>query len=151
VAVRVGVTFAVTAVVVTENVAVVAPWATVTLAGTDAFALLLESVTTAPPAGAAASSVTVAVALPIPPTTLVGLTETAVRFAPSAVRDAKRRKASTQALWRIPNLQNLSARDGAVTYGSFPFLHSIEWLCAALFDPRRNVQRRETSPVIEFV
>ena len=39
-------------VVVTAKVAEVAPARTVTLAGTAAAALLLESVTTAPPAGA---------------------------------------------------------------------------------------------------
>jgi hypothetical protein len=60
-----------TAVVVTAKVAVVEPWATVTLAGTVAEALLLERATTAPPVGAAALSVTVPVE-PAPPTTLVG-------------------------------------------------------------------------------
>ena len=61
-----------TAVVVTENVAVVCPAVTVTLAGTAATAaLLLPSVTTAPPAGATALNVTVPVE-PAPPVTLVG-------------------------------------------------------------------------------
>ena len=46
---------------VTVNVAVVAPAATVTVAGTVAAALLDASVTTAPPAGAAAVNVTVPV------------------------------------------------------------------------------------------
>jgi hypothetical protein len=45
-------TFADTAVVVIVKVALVAPSATVTLAGTDAEALLLVSVITTPPAGA---------------------------------------------------------------------------------------------------
>jgi hypothetical protein len=66
-----------TAVVVTANVAVVAPAATVTLAGTVADALLLERVTTAPPVGAAALSVTVPVEL-APPTRLVGARATDV-------------------------------------------------------------------------
>ena len=54
------------------NVALVAPAATVTLAGTRAaVVLLLESATCAPPVGAAALSVTVPVD-EFPPTTLVG-------------------------------------------------------------------------------
>ena len=68
---------AATAVVVTANVPLVAPAATVTLAGTVADVLLLDNVTNAPPVGAAPFSVTVPVA-PTPPTTLVGLTDTAV-------------------------------------------------------------------------
>ena len=72
---------AVTACVVTVNVALVPPAATVTLAGTAATpVLLLDSATTAPPVGAAA----VSVAVPCdeaPPTTLVGLTDSAERDA----------------------------------------------------------------------
>ena len=64
---------ALTALVVMVNVALVAPAATVTLAGTVATAvLLLDSVTTAPPVGAALVSVAVPCA-ELPPTTLVGL------------------------------------------------------------------------------
>ena len=59
------------------NVAVVAPCGTVTLAGTVATeVLLLESDTANPPDGAAAVNVTVPWD-PFPPTTEVGLTETA--------------------------------------------------------------------------
>src|SRR5262245_49402880 len=66
----------VTALLVIANVAVVAPAATVTEAGTvAALVLLLESVTTPPPAGAAAASVTVPV-LPSPPVTAVGFRTT---------------------------------------------------------------------------
>ncbi len=61
-----------TVVVVTVNVAVVAPAVTVTLAGTVATAvLLLVSVTTAPPVGAALLNVTVPVE-EVPPVTAVG-------------------------------------------------------------------------------
>src|SRR5919198_775057 len=62
---------AVTALVVMLNVALVAPAATVTLAGTDAAGLLLESATCAPPAGAGPFSVTVP-ELGLPPVTLAG-------------------------------------------------------------------------------
>jgi hypothetical protein len=48
----------------------------------------LERVTTAPPAGATASRVTVPVEAP-PPTTLAGATETAERFAADAGTAAK--------------------------------------------------------------
>ncbi len=62
-----------TAVVVTVNVAVVDPAATATLAGTVAApVLLLVSVTTAPPVGAALLKVTVPVE-EVPPVTADGL------------------------------------------------------------------------------
>jgi len=65
-----------TELVLTENVAVVAPAATLTLAGTcAAVVLLLVSPTVAPPVGAAPLSVTVPVD-ELPPVTLVGFTET---------------------------------------------------------------------------
>ena len=63
----------VTAVVVTVKVALELPAGTVTLDGTVAAPLLLESVTWAPPAGAAPLSVTVPVDDCAPPVTLVGL------------------------------------------------------------------------------
>ena len=59
--------------VLTVKVALVLPAETVTLEGTLAAALLLESVTSAPPAGAGPLSVTVPVGDCVPPTTLVGL------------------------------------------------------------------------------
>jgi hypothetical protein len=66
---------AATETVVTVNVALAAPVATVTLAGTPATpVLLLESVTTAPPDGAAAVSVTVPCEA-LPPVTVAGLSE----------------------------------------------------------------------------
>lgn len=67
----------VTVSVVAVNVAVVAPALTVRLAGTVAAAvLLLVSVTTTPPVGAAAFNVTVPVALARPPMTVVGFSDT---------------------------------------------------------------------------
>ena len=60
-AVMVAIVPAVTVVVATVNVAVVAPAATVTEAGTVAAGVVARQRTTAPPAGAAALSVTVPV------------------------------------------------------------------------------------------
>src|SRR2546430_15301014 len=62
-----------TAVVLMVKVAVVLAAGTVTLEGTLAAALLLESATCAPPAGAGPLSVTVPVDDCVPPVTLVGL------------------------------------------------------------------------------
>src|SRR2546428_606792 len=64
---------AATAVVVIVNGALLAPAGTVTLPGTVAAGLLLDSVTGAPPAGAGPFSVTVPVEL-LPPVTVVGFT-----------------------------------------------------------------------------
>ena len=70
---------AVTVLVLTVNVALVAPAATVTLEGTVATdVLLLESATCAPPDGAGPLSVTVPVE-DFPPVTLVGLNVSEVR------------------------------------------------------------------------
>src|ERR1700722_6929087 len=66
---------AATAVVVTVNVALEVPAITVTLVGTTAAALLLESATTRPPAGAAPVNVTVPVDK-VPPLTLAGFSDT---------------------------------------------------------------------------
>jgi hypothetical protein len=70
---------AATALVLTTNVTLVAPAATVTLAGTlAAVVLLLESATCAPPVGAGPLSVTVPVE-EFPPVTLVGFNESEER------------------------------------------------------------------------
>jgi hypothetical protein len=66
----------VTALVLTVNVALVVPAATVTLAGTLAAPLLLDSMTCAPPVGAGPLSVTVPVEVCAPPVTLVGFSAT---------------------------------------------------------------------------
>jgi len=63
-----------TALVLTTNVALVAPAAIVTLGGMLAAPLLLESATCAPPVGAAPLNVTVPVE-EFPPATLVGFSE----------------------------------------------------------------------------
>jgi hypothetical protein len=76
-----------TAVLVTVKVADVAPDAMVTVAGTVAAALSLDRVTTAPPAGAAPSKVTVPVE-DDPPVTLAGLSDMLDRAAGLIVRVA---------------------------------------------------------------
>ena len=76
-----------TALVPTLKLALVAPAATVTLAGTEAAALLSESVTCAPPAGAGPFRVTVPVA-ELPPVTLAGLTFSAETLGGSTLSEA---------------------------------------------------------------
>jgi hypothetical protein len=63
-----------TVLVLTVNVALLAPAVTVTLEGTLAAPLLLESITSAPPLSAGPLSVTVPVEDCAPPVTLVGFT-----------------------------------------------------------------------------
>jgi hypothetical protein len=67
---------AVTALVLTVKFALLAPAPTVTLAGTLAAALSLESITCAPPVGASPVSVTVPAEDWVPPVTLVGFSAT---------------------------------------------------------------------------
>ena len=80
----------VTALVFTVNVALLAPAATVTVAGTVAVDVLLERETTAPPMGAGPLSVTVPVEGD-PPVTLAGFSvseESVGRGCGSTVREA---------------------------------------------------------------
>jgi membrane-associated protease RseP (regulator of RpoE activity) len=78
---------AVTALLVTVTVTLAIPAATVTLLGTDAITeLAVVRVTTKPPAGAALSSRTVAVAV-FPPTTVVGESESDATSAANATDD----------------------------------------------------------------
>jgi hypothetical protein len=69
----------VTALVLTVKVALLAPARTVTLEGTLATTLLLESITCAPPVGAGPLSVTVPVDC-TPPVTLMGFSVTEERL-----------------------------------------------------------------------
>ena len=78
-----------TALVLTLKLALVAPAGTVTLAGTAAAALLLESATCAPPAGAGPFRVTVPVEA-LPPVTLVGLRPSDETTGGSTVSEALR-------------------------------------------------------------
>src|SRR5712691_10866432 len=81
---------AATALVLTVNVALVAPGATVTLDGTLAtVVLLLESVTCAPPVGAGPLSVTVPVE-EFPPVTLVGFSESEERESDAETEDSSK-------------------------------------------------------------
>ncbi len=94
---------AATALVLTVNAALVAPAATVTLDGTlAAVVLLLESVTTAPPEGAAPLRVTVPVEDCPPPTTFVGFSVRTGRIPglPDWDRSAKPPRTSTQKSYR---------------------------------------------------
>src|SRR6267143_4708450 len=81
-----------TALVLTVNAALVAPAAIVTLDGVLAtFVLLLESVTTAPPEGAAPLSVTVPVE-ELPPLTFVGFSASEERETDAGTEDDSKRK-----------------------------------------------------------
>ena len=85
---------ALTTLVLTANVALLAPAATITLAGTRAaVVLLLESATCAPPAGAGLLNVTVPVD-EFPPATLAGFTvseesETAAMLLPGVSSNSR--------------------------------------------------------------
>ncbi|SRR6266571_5760516 len=78
-----------TALVLTVNVALVAPASIVTLRDTLAGPLLLESATCAPPVGAGPLNVTVPVE-EFPPATLVGLSESEEREREAGTEDASK-------------------------------------------------------------
>ena len=78
-----------TAEVLTVNVALVAPAGTVTLEGTLAAPLLLESATCAPPVGAGPLNVTVPVE-EFPPATLVGFSESEEREEEAGTEDSSK-------------------------------------------------------------
>src|SRR6266446_7006128 len=80
-----------TALVLTVKVAPVAPAGTITLEGTLAAPLLLESATCAPPAGAGPLSVTVPVE-EFPPVTLVGFSESEERETDAGAEDSSKSK-----------------------------------------------------------
>src|SRR5882762_864745 len=80
-----------TALVLTTNVALVAPAPTVTLGGTLAAPLLLESATCAPPVGAGPLNVTVPVE-EFPPATLVGFSESEERERDAGIEDSSKAK-----------------------------------------------------------
>ena len=80
-----------TALVLTANVAVVAPAAIVTFGGTLAAPLLLESATCAPPVGAGPLNVTVPVE-EFPPATLVGFSESEERERDAGTEDSSKAK-----------------------------------------------------------
>ena len=80
-----------TALVLTTNVALVAPAPTVTLAGTLAAPLLLESATCAPPVGAGPLNVTVPME-EFPPATLVGFSESEERERDAGTEDSSKAK-----------------------------------------------------------
>src|SRR5437016_5447020 len=82
---------AVTALVLTVKVWVVAPAGTATLVGTLAAPLLLESATCAPPAGAGPPSVTVPVEA-FPPVTVVGFSANEERETAGATEDCSKIK-----------------------------------------------------------
>jgi hypothetical protein len=84
---------AVTALLLTVKVALVAPAATVTLDGTLAAAVLvLESATCAPPAGAAPLNVTVPVEDCAPPIAVVGLSVSEERERAGEIEDSSKIK-----------------------------------------------------------
>jgi hypothetical protein len=84
---------AVTELVVTVKLALLAPAGTVTLAGTAVAPELSDSDTVAPPLGAAALKDTIPVAA-LPPATLVGLSDSAASVGPGGGGDEGRVTAS---------------------------------------------------------
>ena len=151
----------VTALVAIAKVALVAPCATDTLAGTVAAVLLSDSATVSPPAGAADVSVTVPCE-EAPPVTLVGLTETAESAAGAAdgvtVRTAVRETPLAEAvivvvrvvgparveIGKVPLLRNMVTVAGTVAAAVF------ELESATTKPPAGGPDERKMVPVTEF-
>ena len=132
----------------TENVAVVAPAATMTVAGTAAIApLLLESDTVAPPDGAAAVSVTVPVD-EVPPTGEDGFTLSAASAAGPLVVTCGRTATASRKKSRDVELATLITRRRKLAFARPAALQVRPHVSVA--PPSVNVVRAVPSVLVAF-